>query len=277
MTRRLFFLFLGCICGFTATPVYGEGFRGGQFFAMLSPRFPCERALTIVNAARFPAVAVLWGTFGDDVSCVRSFMEMNRHRPHLVEIHFSNESCRRKGRCLEGEFFPKLSVPDYNHALKSGALIPDIDSRVMAIRRAIEPWMNDFTFLALSTGLEDNFSPGTFQAAYTQIRAAWPWTIIRSTVFRVAKIDGYSGLLETHIVDLGIKAPCVFGEDGNRLSDEQSRILLKKHKSCAAYFLWWRSWQNTEADENRFIAPRLRSFEIRASTIRPLQQILKGR
>ena len=71
---------------------------GQAYYAIQNKTFPCEKALKAYEGVKNPALMFLWGTFGDDLSCVEKFLKMNK-KDKQVYIHFSNECCIRHKTC----------------------------------------------------------------------------------------------------------------------------------------------------------------------------------
>ncbi len=101
-----------------------EPYVGLSAFAAMNPSFPCNDWLgTLQEGTRRvskPAMAIVWGTFGSNGACVQRFLTQNRDRPHLLEIHFSNQTCLKYRRCATGELLIRndnkqpAGVDDFN-------------------------------------------------------------------------------------------------------------------------------------------------------------------
>ena len=79
-----------------------ESTVGMAFYSIQNKTFPCEKALKVYDGIKKPALMFLWGTFGDNLSCVEKFVDLpQKHKE--VYIHFSNECCRRNRTCKKGE------------------------------------------------------------------------------------------------------------------------------------------------------------------------------
>lgn len=234
---------------------------GVSAFAAMSPQFPCDRYLAMVNQSEMPAMAVLWGTFGDDTSCIRKFIESNKHRYHLIEIHFSDETCRRNRNCFEGSFFGTQSVSEYNRRLEQGDLdlLVAIGHRITDIRNFVDPVGTEFTTFVLSTGLEDNYSCRAYENLSTFLRLFWPYVQLRNPGNRAQKCFRNGDYYEVH----GYKSRCRGGalfknEDGTTSSLARSRTFVGD--LCVASFVWRAKHQGRFG--GRFVAPKLRRFEI---------------
>lgn len=217
-------------------------------------------------------MSVLWGTFGGDTSCIVRFLESNKDRPHLLQIHLSNESCRRNGNCKEGELRGDLSRRSYSAALEAGdlATYQQIAARMTEIRNLVEQTKNSNTTLVLSTGLEDNYSPKAYSNLRAFLAGYWPYLFSRS-----GRAQAPGDLLERH----GTNAKCkgevtIVNEDGDNPSARQSRRFLQRNRACFARFLWRSAHQGRK--RNRWSTPLSRTFEISDRDIDQLGKILEG-
>ena len=81
------FLFIVFFIPFSA--ISQESTVGMAFYSIQNKTFPCERALKIYDDVKKPALMFLWGTFGDDLNCVRKFIELPQEKKEIY-IHISN-------------------------------------------------------------------------------------------------------------------------------------------------------------------------------------------
>lgn len=221
-----------------------EGYRGLSAFAAMNEKFPCDRYLAIVNQSERPAMSVLWGTFGFDPRCVMAFTASNAHRPHLVQVHISNETCRRNRVCGAGELMGHLNVRKYNKSLQFPQydVIKALVERVEEIKSFIG-WMgNPNTTWVLGTGLEDNYSNGAYNIVEFVVRRHWDGLISRNPLKGRAR--GGAEFLEKHGNGASFRgAPCIANEDGARNNLSKSRVFMRKHAGCFASYLWRESHQ----------------------------------
>lgn len=221
-----------------------EGFRGLSAFAAMNDRFPCDRYLATVNQSPRPAMSVLWGTFGFNPSCVEAFTHSNAHRPHLVQVHISNETCRRNRVCGAGELMGHLNVKKYNKALQFPQfdVIKALVERVEEIK-AFTTWVGTpNTIWVLDTGLEDNYTTGAYNIVEFVVRRHWDGLISRNPLKGRAR--GGAEFLEKHGNGASFRgAPCIANEDGARNNLSKSRVFMRKHAGCFASYLWRESHQ----------------------------------
>lgn len=249
-------------------------FTGVSGFAAMHPAFPCDRYLAVTNRSPRPAMSALWGTFGGETSCIVRFLQSNAHRPHLLQIHLSNETCRRNRNCQVGELFPDLTVKEYSAALERGdlAVYAQIAHRLWEIRNLAELTKNPNTTLVLDTGLEADYT----QAAYEHLRyfvgLYWPYLISNSG--RTRTVDG--DLDENH----GTRARCkggtlIVNEDGSKPSLKDSRNFLRQNRNCFARLLW-RNEHQGRGRSGKWTPPITRNFVITDRDIRDLGNLLEA-
>lgn len=283
MVRRLLLL-LGLLLALN-TESEGQGFRGVAALGAMHPNFPCDSLLKLVNQSPRPALGVLWDSFGQELSCVAAYLNSNKNRQHLLEIHFSNEVCRRNKRCTSDEFLSELSVSFYNYYLTNFPWVINkrILDRVFEIRDKVVPLINKNTILILTTGLEDNFTDRAYLNLYGMIRPVWPFYMARNPV---RGINGKVFISEAKIVEshiLGSRFPsevlCMVSEDGNQQQNADSRRLLRQRRGCLAVFLWRWRWQNAAPSGAKraglYIPPREREFRITPRDVREVGGLLR--
>ena len=106
---------------FADTTPKPKTYFGPSAFALLHPKFPCEKFLQAMDIKGVTTTAVLWGTFGNDTSCLYKLFDYWASKPEqnfMLEVHFSNESCRRMGRCKKWEFYRGRNTTQYNNMLE---------------------------------------------------------------------------------------------------------------------------------------------------------------
>lgn len=229
-------------------------FQGISTYAIHSPRFPCHPLLHLIDKSSYPAISILYGTFGHSNKCLRRVLNKVKDKPHLVEIHFSNEAGRRNNRLYEGEFLKNLSVNEYNKKLihQNPAVIEAVRKRATRIFQRYSALANDNTRLVLSTGLESNFTPSSRAKLTNILRQVWPYEIIQNPI----NSTNIHSDIEFHGVQLGFTTPCIFNNDGA----ENAVTTLKafwEHFSICDKLLWRK---NPQGIKNYWIKPRDRHF-----------------
>ena len=259
LLTTLVLLLVGCGRGAVQTePLTFPRFVGLSAFSGLSYDFPCSEYIQAMSKVPNPIMPVVYGTFGTDFSCVSNFIQLQKES--IVEIHFSNEACRRNNRCYEGEFAAELPVKGYNAALEENdpAILHAIRLRLIdlvAVAVSLSD-VNPAVTWILSTGLEDQFTPLAYSNLHAEIARSWPYEIIRSPLDDNAL---GSSLTEHH----GVQVPCntttIASNDGDPLNVSESAAFATNHRDCKATILWQ---SNLQGISGEFTRPRDRTFRI---------------
>lgn len=264
--------FVAILSGVNCNAVFAQE-RGVALFAIMSERFPCEQGLKFFEpGADITALSILWGTFGDNQRCVTEWATKmaKSGRKHTLQIHLSNETCRRakNRKCSEAELSSDMSVSKYNRALESldPAAIGALEGRLKEIRAFADRIKTPSMELVLSTGLEDNFSLAAYKVVLERVRATWPYVVVRNPVEFNRQRDQLSAdLYELH----GPKPPflegqkCIANLDGvdivfpHRRSPTSERVswkdtigyLQRYRERCRITFLWSAPWQGLHSDQ----------------------------
>ena len=286
MTRLLLALLLAIL----PLRLHAEGFQGMSALAAMHPKFPCERYLSIANEFHRPAMTVLWGTFGNDMSCVQAFLDSNALRPHLLQIHMSNEVCRRKNNCKKGELLRHHTVREYNDALRGRRSHAKaiISKRVQSIRDTIKASQNPNTAVILSIGLEDNLESKAVSQLVKIVKDNWPKVkLARNPVsYRASEFGGIK-YRELHGL-LNLPKPCIANLDGvsidaTRKSSYQPKTSLREFKNylrrncdCRATFGWVAEWQGFNGfRSSTVLPPRKRKFVIKKREARKYRRLAR--
>ncbi len=240
----------------------------------MNPRFPCDRYIHIVEAADAPALSVVWGTFGDDTTCPATFLDYFADRPHLLQIHLTNETCRRNSnQCFEGELFGDVTVPQFNRRLQNYDLptYAQIDSRIRDILTFVEKSKNENTTLVLSLGLEDNYTLPAYLSLRAYALTLWPYFVSRNPVGGHAGSHVPGDILERHSRRSRFSSPlCIANEDGNNQSFSDSLAFIHRYAGCLGTFIWRAPAQGRgfKGDSlTRITPPRKRTFTISGKDI----------
>lgn len=254
--------------------------RGVALFAMMSERFPCEQGLKFFEpGADITALSILWSTFGNDPRCVTEWAAKmaKSGRKHTLQIHLSNETCRRakNRKCSEAELSSGMSVSKYNRALESldPAAIGALELRIKEVREFADRIKTPSMELILSTGLEDNFSLAAYKVVLERVRANWPHLVVRNPVEFNRQRDQLSAdIYELH----GPNPPflegqkCIANLDGvdivfpHRRSPTSERVswkdtvsyLERYRERCRIAFLWSAPWQGLHSDKFPLVEQR---------------------
>lgn len=256
-------VFLGC--GREAEespPTTTLSYLGLSAFSALSPNFPCDEYLKELNKSPRPIMSVLWGTFGDDLTCIAKFIEENHDRDHAVEIHFSNERCRAWGRCFEGEVFPDLDTDEYNELLSDGGSLAYnvLIGRAFEITLTANTLGNFNTKWFLSTGLEDSYSPKAYEYLYNVLKSIWPYGFIRTPL----KDGFHHEFVERHSLSAECTEETFASNDGVGIAPGEVEFYRENHSDCKGTILWTCGLQGICGE---FVSPRDRTFELSSDDV----------
>lgn len=237
-------------------------------------------------------MAILWKTFTlkENNLCTQEYLRRFEGKPHILEIHFSNEAGRRNRRLAKYEHLPKLSINGYNSGLerRRGRTIRSVTNNAKEIRHFIEKFTNQNTQILVSTGLEDNFSTEAFKVIVKEIRRILQNVqIVRNPVGDNERYFKGADYIELHGVQPHIKSAgrCIQNLDGISIKfsdgkpDAQEILLsavpdyIKRGQALSCItVLWWKELQGIEA---KFIEPRKRKFLIEAKKINLINNLLR--
>lgn len=265
---------------------------GVAYFAMMAPQFPCNEALDVFDKSLPFATAVLWETFGSDTKCIKDWFERSSSQKRVLEIHLTNEACRRNARCGATDFRPDLSVKDYNRLLAKGdeALLKSLRERVRAISTLVSPYVSPSTELILSTGLEDNFTKRAYEKIFSVVKEEWPHKVVRSPVGSLRDIShATADYVELHsdTPKFPDNVPCIANLDGtdisfpHRQSDQPSRLSWDEVDGfvatfgtrCRTTYLWAAPWQGISG--TIFTAPASRSLQVDSRDVNLIRVLRK--
>lgn len=261
-------------------------YLGISAFAIMNPGFPCEAFLETARKVDAPALSFLWGTFGSNPSCIQKWVNENKDKPHLIQIHFSNEVCRKKGNCRGGEFFGELTPSEYDAFIVLGPprFQLELRHRVNRIKALIQSVANENTLVILSMGLEDQYSYIAANILHQYLKEQWPYEISRNPLDHsdppVALVH------ELHGVQLpNLSRPnCIANLDGVSISTGEDNYLpsitpegfsdfIRNNCECRAVFGWNAASQGIQG--GTFVAPMDRKFVWSRKLIEAVDGILK--
>lgn len=231
------------LISFLANLATGQGYIGINGFAMLNSKFPCKEYIELVNEANKPAISILEGTFNDDGSnydCVRAFIDSNKDREHLVQVHLFNESCRDDGKCGKTDFYKHLNVKKFNKALETMPvyMASSIKKVVNKVNKELVEIKNSKTKVLISVGLEDNYSLKGYIRLKREVRKHTKFELMRSPVNVKTKVNG---IVEYHgVQSLCAESQRIASNDGIKITGKTNRIkeFAKNNSDCYAIFYW---------------------------------------
>lgn len=244
---------------------------GLSAFAAMHDNFPCATYIETTNYSSYPVMPVLYGTFGTNFACIAEFVRTNGSRPHVIEIHFSNEACRRNKRCFDGEIHKDLSVERYNALLERDASTDETRQRVRDITSKISSLANPHTRIILTTGLEDNYSDLAFKNLRSFLEQNTSYEIARSPV-KISTSRDY--VVESHGLQHSCDRQTIASNDGVVIGMSEARDFGSRTASCAIGVFWTCGAQGTCGD---FTPPLSRSFSISWEDALAFRYFLGGR
>ena len=255
----------------------------------------CNEFLRVYDGIKHPGLAFLWKSFDKRNACVSEFLHRYRDKPHLLEIHFSNEAGRRNRRLARYEFLSGYSVDEYNHALvrRKSTVVRAIQRQALAISTFVLTQMGAKGRVLLTTGLEDNFTDAAYRSLHPILRRELP------PIFKIGRNPNGSNATRfdyslSDFIELHGSNPyfgsnrCLANLDGTDIGFRDGRrhlpggILLSevpayirrfRGQHCDV-FLWWSEPQGIYPGA-RFVDPRNRSFGIYRENINAVNQILR--
>jgi hypothetical protein len=256
---------------------------GADWLAASSSAFPCDEALKVTEGVNKPAFGYLWGTFGDDHSCLYRFLEQSAEKPHLVRIHITNEFCRRKGSCEPYEFLGDVSLKELDHLVskEEGWVLDYYRQWLDHIKQWIAIHGNQNTHVVLSIGLENDFSNGATEVLCKLLKEETPYETANNTNCSAS----HSGCdyLELHHSKTPSR-PCLSSSDGTDISEfgssysrrEPATAVLEWAKqqaqTCGGVLLW--SAKSQGLGLGRTVEPRSRDLQLADGDWRLMNNIL---
>lgn len=157
-------------------------FVGVSAFGILSENYQgevCDQLLGILSRVKRPAIALLFGSFGNNPGCLFRAMDQAaaEDKPLLIEIHFAKEVGREKKDLVAPDFLPAVSHETITKLYcgmqkeTEGA----VARRVNQILQIVRPDPN--IKYILSSGLENRFSDCAAQNILTTLKKYWPYEI----------------------------------------------------------------------------------------------------
>jgi hypothetical protein len=250
---------------------------GVSSFAILHRDFDCKAYLRILKKNQKPAISFLWGTFGNDFRCIKRALHEVRGRSHVLQIHFSNETCRRQPRtCYAGELFKDLRVNGYNKKLErmSGSTMRKLISRMAAIQNFLVANATLNTRVIISGGLEDNYTEKAWGNLYTLLKEVLDYEIVRNPIGEDIRDLSGADFIELHGFDQHFRGrACIANNDGSNGTLSDFRRLFQRNQGCLAVIFWERISQGIEGD--KFIRPRKRNPRFVGRVVKMFDTLLR--
>lgn len=244
-------------------------------------------------------MSILWKTFDRPkrALCAQRFLNRYMHKPHTLQIHFSDETARRARRTYQGAVAPTKSVNLYNRALEreNEGILRRVQLRALEIVDFIYQNANEETEVILSTGLEDTYTNRAYRILHREIKKNIPSEFLTSrnplgkneNAFDIGGAD----FIELHSFKPRFtgQAGCIASLDGYRIDFDRrdSRGLsegvvklsdvshfIRRHRARGCHvFLWWPGPQGR--GEAKFVEPRRRDFRIYREDVSAINRIIR--
>lgn len=223
------------------------------------------------DGVKKPSLSFLWSTFGTSTSCLDRFVKKVGSKAATLQIHASNGSCVRLGRCKAGEV-------DIRNKGRYQARIKTIKAYTDTLPSNIKP--------LLSLQLEDNLNHKQAVRALGWAREVWPGQISHNPILRTDKLKGVSLELHDSIVRSKQKGASIWSNDGIDVDFGKgctlprctplmrlSRDVLTHYRSLKHSFIWW----NTQGakDGRKFVEPRKRKISIRSDDVKAVNGLIR--
>ncbi len=238
---------------------------GFSSFAATHPSYKCSQFLKITKQIPNPAMTIVLKTFGDSYSCVSRFLKQNKNKKHFLQIHLTNETCRRQqGRCSDYEIESKASPYIFNKLVKlqDSQIKKEFQDRVKLADRIVKKYANFNTEITYTTGLEDNYDKKTYSTIYKWIKEINKGVKIARNP-NALRCDYFNGstYCELHRQkSIFSNSSCIFNNDGNILNTKEQLKLFSKFRKCSVLFSWEPETQGRGKQGDKFAEPRNRFF-----------------
>ena len=262
------------------------------YYSIQNQTFPCERALKVYEGVKKPALMFLWSTFGDNLNCVRKFIELPQEKKEIY-IHISNECCRRNRTCKNGELLKEHSVAGLNNLieLRNKKVKKAYQDRLNRIIKFIENYKDQNITWYISTGLEDNYSFNAKKIVYNWLQNGKNKSILKDNIriyVNPLNKNCINTKCEIHDKNAGVNNHWAYVPDGYCVKpfdacknnvmtqDEVTVKLLKQKKNKNRFFLWWSEQQGRYGEPPSLAKPpRKRIIKIKDSQINDANKILR--
>jgi len=270
MTIKLITAFLIC-CSITGS-AFAQNQGGLGAYAALHDKWPCEAMMRAYKGSATLRLAVLWNSFGTNLSCLDQWAA--DPRPKYLESHLLNEVCQRNNRCGNYEVLKSLTVDQYKKKLQAND--EALFTRIRSNLQPLAEWYarNPNVACAISGGLESNLDSKNYLNLVAAIkplfpeRCQWVWNPVgRSTP--VKPITGF--ITEGHGDAPDVTPPCISNMDGvdtdlparpaivsPKIAYNDLPRFLASSASCDATFLWIAEFNGLKRG-GAFVDPRKRT------------------
>ncbi len=250
--RSLLLIVLAVGCGssvFTPLRKVPTRWTGEAALFAASPEFnvpdengkiPCTELLRSLEKSSAPAIAVLWGTAGEDSTCIWRFAEHFRDRPHLIRIYLFNLTWMDgDGEWFPGDLYRGFTGHTLSQAFRSrdAGVIAALTQRASDVANALASVSSENTEFRFTLALEDVLDPDAANIAAKIAEGILlqnvdlnPLVSSTSTGDRVKEVHGASASCsgQAQVASL----------DGSHLEFEEMLAWLKQTHDCKEQYLW---------------------------------------
>lgn len=271
MRQLMLFSLVLCSCGDSSDrpspDVASKQVRGIAALSAMHPKFnqpddsgrsPCDRLLDALDASPRPGLAVLFGTFGYDLTCPARYVERNAHRAHSVRFYLIDETWRDDGTPWSpGRLWRDLSTEELSAALSAA------DPRVYDALRArldhalslIEPLVNEYTAVTLVPFLEHSVSDAAAIAVANYIDDRTSYRVDLNPLDADATTWPYRKEVHGDALCNLDPSRCVANQDGRFYTSADSLGWSRARADYAELYFWQPSDQGLIVDNGRIIKP----------------------
>lgn len=272
-----------------------ESTVGMAFYSIQNQTFPCEKALKVYDGVKKPALMFLWSTFGNDLNCVRKFIELPQNKKEIF-IHISNECCRRNRTCKKGELLKDTPVWKLNSLIaKSDAKTKNaykkrFDKIYEFIESETKKNTSNITWY-ISTGLEDNYTFSNKKKVFNWLKNFKKNTELKEKIqIYVNPLDRtcINSRCEVHEKRTGTNNHWLYIPDGYCVKpfdkcnnnvftiNELNAKIIAQQKNGNLFFIWWSEQQGRYGEPpSQAKPPRQRTIRITDTQIKDANQILR--
>jgi hypothetical protein len=146
---------------------------GLAYYGFFAPDWPCDESLRAFDGVSKPRIAVVWNTFGRNLTCLDRYLA--DPRPKVVEIHLLNEVCQRNHRCGSYEFLAGLTVSEFRKRIRQRdeMLLEGLRHYAGGLSRWLTPRLGNAECY-ISHGLESNLSEVESAIVVRSLRDLFP-------------------------------------------------------------------------------------------------------
>ena len=226
-------------------------------YGLLSPKWECDGLFHAFEKASTLRFAVLYNTFGSDVTCLNRLLK--DPRPKVEELILINEPCLRNKRCGEYEFLFGMTVQSFS--AKLAARDEDFLIKLHTYFQGARPLIDaSVSQCYVSPGLESNLTdPTAIKVLLDETRKVFPQCKIVWNPMKMGSRAESADIWEGHTDNNPYReAPCIANLDGQDITKLDLGAYNNKYAQCELNFLWTFA-MNGNTRKGSFVDPRART------------------